>query len=75
MMDLISETRDSFPSLNQEDFMKITKNKFKQYLEVQEMGAFNMLDPRAVEFTFLTNEEWRFIIKNYDKYYKKWGGK
>ena len=34
-----------------------------------------MLDPRAVELTFLTNEEWRNIINNYDKYYKKWGGK
>lgn len=45
--------------------MEITKQQFYEYLEVQQMGAYNMLDPRARELTSLTKKEWIYIIKNY----------
>ncbi len=44
----------------------ITEDKFKEYLEVQESGICNMLDYRTIsEYTSLTREEHREIIKNY----------
>jgi len=45
--------------------IKITEEQFKTFLEVQEEGEFNTLDFRGVEH-FLTREEHRAIIKNYE---------
>ena len=46
--------------------MNITKQQFEEYKEVQEMGAYNMLDPRARDLTTLTKQEWVAIMKNYE---------
>jgi len=49
------------------------KQKFEAYLAVQEMGAYNMFDPRArtlaEEFCDepITREDWMHIIKNYNQ--------
>jgi len=51
---------------------KITKEKFNEYLIVQELGFYNMLDPKARELTSLNKKEWLEIIKNYSKLKKLW---
>lgn len=45
----------------------MTKDKFMSYLEVQKSGLYNMLDPRAIEATGLSKEDYLYIIKNYSK--------
>lgn len=45
--------------------INITAEQFKEFLDVQEEGEFNMLDYRGVEH-FLTRAEHRAIIKNYE---------
>jgi len=45
----------------------ISKEKFEEFVEVQNMGLYNMLDPRARDLTTLTKEEWFYIVKNYEK--------
>lgn len=47
--------------------MKITKEQFKEYKEVQQSGYYNMMSPRARELTSLTKLEWIFILKNYEQ--------
>lgn len=47
------------------------KEKFEAYLAVQEMGAYNMLDPRARELAQefcdepITRGDWIYMIQNY----------
>ena len=47
------------------------ERKFEAYLEVQEIGAYNMFDPRARDLAQefceeeITKEDWIYIIKNY----------
>lgn len=47
------------------------RNKFEAYLKVQEIGAYNMFDPRARDLaqefceTYISREDWTFIINNY----------
>lgn len=53
--------------------MKITKEQFDEYKQVQDMGAYNMFDPRARELTDLSKQEWAYIIKNYEELYKNYG--
>ena len=55
--------------------MEITKEQFEQYLEVQNNGLYNMLDPRARQLTDLTEDEWIYIITNYDELSKKYNEK
>ena len=43
----------------------ICNAQFNEYLNVQNTGMFNMLDPRARTYTSLSKEEWMYIIKNY----------
>lgn len=46
-------------------------NKFEAYLQVQEIGAYNMFDPRARDLAqefcedYISREDWIFIINNY----------
>ena len=51
----------------------VTKKQFKEYLDVQEVGLYNMFDPKAREMTSLSKAQWVNIITNYSIYYKKWG--
>tara|TARA_R100000458_G_scaffold52544_1_gene54139 strand:- start:299 stop:469 length:171 start_codon:yes stop_codon:yes gene_type:complete len=51
----------------------ITKEQFKEYLDVQESGLYNMFDPRAREMTSLSKAQWVNIITNYSVYHDKWG--
>ena len=53
----------------------ITKKQFKEYLDVQEVGLYNMFDPKAREMTSLSKAQWVNIITNYNVYCKKWGNK
>ena len=47
------------------------KEKFEAYLQVQEIGAYNMFDPRARDLAqefcedYISREDWTFIINNY----------
>jgi len=43
----------------------VTKTEFAQYCDIQETGAYNMLDPRARELTTLSKGQWIFVLKNY----------
>ena len=43
----------------------VTKSEFAQYCDIQETGAYNMLDPRARELTTLSKGQWIFVLKNY----------
>jgi len=43
----------------------INKSEFNQFKDVQESGAYNMLDPRARQMTSLSKQEWIYILKNY----------
>jgi hypothetical protein len=43
----------------------ISKEQFFQYVNVQQTGLFNMLDPRARAYTNLNKEEWLYIIEHY----------
>jgi len=49
------------------------KEKFEAYLQVQEIGAYNMFDPRARDLaqefceTYISKEDWIYIINNYKK--------
>ena len=51
----------------------VTKEQFKEYLDVQEDGLYNMFDPKARKLTSLSKAQWVNIITNYSIYYKKWG--
>ena len=53
----------------------VTKKQFKEYLDVQESGLYNMFDPRARELTSLSKAQWINIITNYSVYHDKWGPK
>jgi len=44
----------------------ISESQFNEYLNVQNTGLFNMLDPRARTYTSLSKEEWMYIIQNYE---------
>ena len=50
----------------------INKKQFKEYLDVQEGGLYNMFDPKAREMTSLSKAQWINIITNYSIYYEKW---
>ena len=43
----------------------ITKEQFNQYLNVQNLGLFNMLSEQARDMTDLTKQEYIYIIKHY----------
>ncbi len=46
--------------------VKITEDKFKEFIDIQESGICNMMDYRTIsEHTSLTKEEHREILKNY----------
>ena len=51
----------------------INKKQFKEYLDVQEAGLYNMFDPKARALTSLSEKQWKGIITNYSVYYQKWG--
>ena len=48
-------------------------SKFEAYLQVQEIGAYNMLDPRAralaqeLSGIEIDRADWIYIIKNYSE--------
>jgi len=43
----------------------ITKEQFNQYLNVQNLGLFNMLSEQARNMTDLTKQEYIYIIEHY----------
>ena len=51
--------------LIKQDLM-ISEHQFNEYLNVQNTGLFNMLDPKARTYTSLSKEEWSYIMTNYD---------
>ena len=46
--------------------LMISEHQFNEYLNVQNTGLFNMLDPKARTYTSLSKAEWLYIITNYD---------
>jgi len=51
--------------------IKITREDFMKYYDVQMGGAYNMLDERALNLTGLSKEKYLNIIENYNEYYTK----
>lgn len=43
----------------------VSKEEFESYVQVQKIGAFNMLDPRARAMTELNREQYFHVLKNY----------
>ena len=54
--------------------MEISKEQFKEYIDVQSTGMFNMFDPNARMCTSLTKNEWIDIMKNYNELSDKYKG-
>ena len=56
--------------------MKIVrlKLKFNQFECVRQSGRFNMHEPMARYQTILSKAEWDYIMRNYSKLSKKYGG-
>ena len=54
--------------------VKIDRNQWKQYRDVQNSGQFNMFDPRARAMTNLSKNEWIHIISNYTDLKEKFEG-
>tara|TARA_R110002020_G_scaffold162945_1_gene348864 strand:- start:464 stop:637 length:174 start_codon:yes stop_codon:yes gene_type:complete len=54
--------------------MKITKEQWNEYRDVQINSIYNMLDPNARAMTDLTRQEWIHIIKNYTQLKNKYEG-
>ena len=54
--------------------MKLTKEQFMEYMQVQDSGMFNMFDPQAREMTSLSRDEWLHILKNYSELKEKYEG-
>ena len=54
--------------------METTKEQFNEYKEVQEMGAYNMFDPKAREVAGLSKDKWFEIIRQYNQLYNKHKG-
>ena len=55
------------------DKLQIAEYEWLDYLEVQNEGLYNMLDPRARQLTDLDKSTYIKIIKNYDELYKFFG--
>lgn len=53
------------------------KEKFLAYLSVQQIGQYNMFDPKAVvlaqEFCgeVITTQDWVYMMRNYSELYKE----
>jgi ABC-type transporter MlaC component len=60
----MAEVKNAEKQVNKQDLL-VSREEFMEYLDVQEMGAYNMLDPRAREMTTLDKEQWMHIIENY----------
>ena len=41
------------------------KSNFEKYELVRQLGYFNMFDPKAIELTGLTKDEYFYILQNY----------
>jgi len=46
------------------------KDSFKDFLETQIDGKYNVLDPRACKISGLNKSTYLDIVKNYDEYYR-----
>lgn len=54
-----------------QNLIVISKQDFKEYVNCQNLGYFNMLDYDSWKnYTFLTKEKWYHIIRNYTHYHK-----
>lgn len=47
-------------------FTEVQQANWLQYESVRSSGLFNMFDPKAQEKAGLTNEEFFFVMGNYD---------
>ena len=54
--------------------MKVSKEQFQQYRDVQDSGMFNMFDPSARACTDLSKNEWISILKNYSELKEEYEG-
>ena len=50
-----------------------SREKFHEYVEIQQTGQFNMLDPQARASSTLDKDEWFNIVSNYEDYVKYYG--
>jgi len=54
--------------------MKVSKEQFQEYRQVQDSGMFNMFTPEAREMTDLSKDEWIYILKHYSELKKEYEG-
>ena len=56
------------------DAVTMTKDKFSEYRDIQDSGAFNMYDPNARAATSLSKDEWIYILRNYSELKEQYEG-
>ena len=49
------------------EFTNQQLQNFKKYVRVQMSGRYNMFDPRARAATGMSEDEYSFVMENYDK--------
>ena len=67
-----NEANGKEPKVNKQDLL-VSKEEWMEYLFVQRMGMFNMLDPMARSMTSMDREQWIHIIKNYQYFVDLYG--
>ena len=52
--------------------VKVSKEEFQRYVDVQKSGEYNMFSPQARESTGLTKEKFLHIISHYGELSKEY---
>ena len=52
--------------------VKVSKEEFQRYVDVQKSGEYNMFSPQAREATGLTKEKFLHIISHYEELSKEY---
>ena len=52
--------------------VKVSKEEFQRYVDVQKSGEYNMFSPQARESTGLTKEKFLHIISHYEELSKEY---
>jgi hypothetical protein len=55
--------------------VEVSQEEWEAYLEVQESGDFNMLDPNARLTAGLERDVWLAIMSNYEELEDEYGGR
>jgi len=66
--------KERVDEMNKIDRESITKDMWIEFINQQEDGTYNMLDPRARAMTDISKQNWRNITQNYQYLMEKYDG-